>query len=303
MKDRLLLHLVFVVFIAGSAAAQQQQQRIVLWPDGTPELSTVKGPEYDPTTDADRIKSGKVTVRLTNVSQPTMTVYLPPAAKVNHTGAIVFPGGGYDHLAWNIEGTEVCEWLNSLGVTCAVLKYRVPEKGRFPDNPADLEDAQQAMRIFRSHAAAWKVDPEKLGVAGFSAGGNLAALLSRQYDYQGKNVPPSTISARPNFQILLYPGGLTERSSDSTLVDAVRPDKNVPPTFIAQAADDPAVHVQGTLTYATALKTTGIPFDIHIFAEGGHGFGLRPTHFPITGWPALAETWLRNNHLLDAAAH
>ena len=287
--------------LAFNVAAIAQQQTIPLWPKGAPEPATMRGPEHDPTTDADRMKAGKVTIRFTNVSEPSMAIFLPDAAKAIHSGALVFPGGGYDHLAWNIEGTEVCEWLNSLGMACAAVKYRVPEKGRFPDNPADLEDAQQAMRLFLLHAAEWHVDPQRIGVVGFSAGGNLAALLSRQYGYQGKNVPASTMSAHPAFQILLYPGGLTERGADGTLVEAVRPDKNVPSTLIVQAANDPAVHVAGTLTYAAALQAAGIPVELHIFAEGGHGFGLRPTPLPVTHWPTLAETWLKTNHLLNSS--
>jgi acetyl esterase/lipase len=291
---------VFMLLFAGGAlGGVAQQQTIELWPDGAPEPTSFARPEYDPTTKTDRMKAGKVTVRYTNVSKPLMAVYLPKSAKGNLTGALVFPGGGYDHLAWNIEGTEVCEWLNTIGVACAALKYRVPEKGRFPDNPADLEDAQQAMRIFRSHAAAWHVNPGRIGIVGFSAGGNLAALLSRQYGYQGEHVPVSNVSARPDFQILLYPGGLTERGTDGALVDTVRPDKNVTTTLIVQAANDPAVHMEGTLSYAAALKEAGVPTEVHIFAEGGHGFGLRPTEHPVSHWPTLAEIWLETNHLLD----
>jgi len=277
-----------------------QEKTVELWPNGTPEATSLDKPEYDPTKDADRMKAGKVTIRLTNVSRPTMSIYQPDSTKNTHTGALVFPGGGYDHLAWNIEGTEVCAWLRSIGVTCAAVKYRVPEKGGFPENPADLEDAQQAIRIFRSHAKDWHVDASRIGVIGFSAGGNLAALLSKNFDYQGKNVSPSDISARPNFQILLYPGGLTERGSN-TIVSAVQPNKEFPPTLIVQAINDPAAHVENTLSYFVALESAGVVAELHLYAEGGHGFGLRPTDLPITQWPALAERWLKTIQMVPNA--
>lgn len=194
-------------FLVLTLTVSAQQQTLLLWPNGNPEPSKIVGPEYDPTTDATRIVSGKVTVRITNVSHPSLAVYLADPAKNTRAAAVVFPGGGYNHLAYNIEGTEVCAWLNSIGVNCVVVKYRVPEQGHYPENTEDLEDAQQAMRITRAHADAWNIDSNRIGVIGFSAGGNLSALLSTHPDFQGKNVPPSTIEAHPNFQMLIYPGG------------------------------------------------------------------------------------------------
>ena len=267
-----------------------------LWPNGNPEPSAIAGPEYDPTTDATRMVSGKVTVRVTNVSHPSMAVYLAQPAKNTAAAAVVFPGGGYDHLAYNIEGTEVCEWLNSIGINCIVVKYRVPEKGRYPENPEDLEDAQQAMRMTRDHAAAWHIDPNRIGVIGFSAGGNLAALLSTHPDFAGKNVPPSNVDAKPDFQMLIYPGGL--RGADGRISPVFQPAAAIPPTFLVQAEDDKAAHVETSLVYYQALKDAGVPAELHLFAQGGHGFGLRPTELPISYWPALAETWLHTIHVL-----
>jgi acetyl esterase/lipase len=284
--------------IALSAPLLGQQLTLALWPNGNPDPSSLTGTEYDPTTDANRIVSGKVTVRITNVSHPTLSVYPTDAAKNTGAGVVVFPGGGYDHLAWNIEGTEVCDWLNSIGVNCAVLKYRVPEKGRFPDNAEDLEDAQQAMRMVRSHASEWHIDPNRIGVVGFSAGANLAALLSTHFDFQGKNVPQSAISARPNFQMIIYPGGLRARGPDSKLDSSFAPTPQIPPTFLVQAEDDMTAHVETSLVYFQALKDAGIPAELHIYTQGGHGFGLRPTDFPISRWPQQAETWLHTIHVL-----
>jgi acetyl esterase/lipase len=281
-----------------TASLRAQRQTIPLWPDGTPEPAHVPGPEYDPTTGANRIVSGKVTVRVTNVSKPDLAIYLADPSKNTHVAAVVFPGGGYDHLAYNIEGTEVCDWLNSIGVNCAVLKYRVPEKGRFPDNPEDLEDAQQAMRIMRSHTSEWHIDPEKIGVVGFSAGGNLAALLSKNFNYQGAHVPPSTVTAKPDFQMVIYPGGLRQRGDETKLDPSFQPGPDTPPTLLVQAENDTTAHVETSLVYFQALKDAKIPAELHIYTLGGHGFGLRPTDLPIAQWPNLAEIWLRTIHML-----
>jgi len=280
-------------------AVMAQQHTLPLWPNGNPEPSTITGPEIDPTTDANRMVWGKVTVRVTNVSKPTLSVYSPAAGKNTGAAALVFPGGGYTHLAWNIEGTEVCDWLNSIGMTCVLVKYRVPEKGQYPENVEDLEDAQQAMRLAREHAAEWGFDPKKVGVIGFSAGGHLAAVLSTHSDFQGKSVDASTVDAKPDFQILVYPGSL--RGPDGQVNPVVNPTVQTPPTFLAMAENDYTAHVENALVYFQALKDAKVPAELHLFTEGGHGFGLRPSQLPISQWPALAETWLHTIHILGPA--
>jgi len=280
-------------------AVMAQQHTLPLWPNGNPEPSTITGPEIDPTTDANRMVWGKVTVRVTNVSKPTLSVYSPAAGKNTGAAALVFPGGGYTHLAWNIEGTEVCDWLNSIGMTCVLVKYRVPEKGHYPENVEDLEDAQQAMRLAREHAAEWGFDPKKVGVIGFSAGGHLAAVLSTHSDFQGKSVDASTVDAKPDFQILVYPGSL--RGPDGKVNPVVNPTVQTPPTFLAMAENDYTAHVENALVYFQALKDAKVPAELHLFTEGGHGFGLRPSQLPISQWPALAETWLHTIHILGPA--
>src|SRR5271154_1708167 len=209
----------FVLLLAAPTFAQQQT--LPLWPNGNPEPSKVVGPEVDPTTDANRIVSGKLTVRVTNVSKPSLSVYPPDSAKNNGAAALVFPGGSYIRLAYNIEGTEVCDWLNSLGMTCVLVKYRVPEEGHFPENVEDIEDAQQAMRLTRTHASDWHIDPNRIGVIGFSAGAHLAAVLSTHPDFRGANIPASTIDARPDFQMIIYPGWTS--GSDGKVSPAVAP--------------------------------------------------------------------------------
>src|SRR5580692_3042797 len=152
---------IFLALLLASPSLAQQQT-LLLWPNGNPEPSKVVGPEIDPTTDANRIVSGKVAVRVTNVSKPSLSVYSPDPAKNNGAAALVFPGGSYIRLSYNLEGTEVCDWLNSIGMTCVLVKYRVSEDGHFPDNVEDLEDAQQAMRLTRDHSSEWHIDPNRI---------------------------------------------------------------------------------------------------------------------------------------------
>jgi acetyl esterase/lipase len=264
-------------------------------------VCSLDGSEIDPTTDANRIVSGKPTARVTNISHPSLEVYPPPAGKNSGAAALVLPGGAYSQLAYIHEGTEVCDWLNSLGMTCVLVKYRVPEQGRYPENVEDLEDAQQAMRLTREHAAEWKIDPHKIGVIGFSAGAHLAVALSTHPDFQGKNVPPSSTDARPNFQMVIYPGWLTLSTAHGMgdKVDpALAPTVKTPPTFLVQAENDYAAHVENALVYFLALKDAKVPAELHSYTQGGHGFGMRPTDLPISHWGSLAETWLHTIHIL-----
>lgn len=297
---RLFPYLLASALLVLTSTAPAQQPTLLLWPNGNPEPSKVVGPEIDPTTDANRIVSGLPVIRVTNVSKPSLTVYSPPAAKNTGAAALVFPGGAYIRLSYNLEGTEVCTWLNSIGVTCVLVKYRVPESQHYPENTENLEDAQQAMRITRAHAAAWHIDPNRIGVIGFSAGAHLAVALSTHPDFQGKNVPPSTIDARPNFQMVIYPGWLS--GPGNKVAPSLQPTADTPPTFLLQAENDYTAHVENSLIYFQALKDVKVPAELHLFAEGGHGFGLRPTDLPISRWPALAETWLHTIHILGPLA-
>jgi len=236
-----------------------------------------------------------------NVSRPTMTVYAP---KGQNTGAavVVFPGGGYQVLAIDLEGTEVCDWLTAKGITCVLLKYRVPFTGPHHDDrcncqmnpkaPMALEDAQRTVGLVRFHAAEYHVDPHKIGVLGFSAGGHLSADISTHFD---KRLYPAVdaadqVSCRPDFAVVLYPGHLWARKF------ALNPDvpvtRRTPPTFLLQAENDPVDSINNSLVYYIALKNAGVPVEMHLYAEGKHAFGLRRTKFPITRWPELVETWL-----------
>ena len=273
-----------------------QHPTLLLWPSGNPEPTHLTGPETDPTTDKDRMVSGKPAVRVTNVSHPSLTVYSPDPAKDTGAAALVFPGGSYIRLSWSVEGTEVCDWLNSLGMTCILVKYRVPEDGHYPANTEDLEDAQQAMRLTRTHATEWHVDPARIGVIGFSAGAHLAVVLSTHPDFQGASVPSSPVDARPNFQMILYPGWLN--GPNGKVDPSVAPTPQVPPTFLVMAENDYTAHVENALIYFQALKDARVPAELHLFTQGGHGFGMRPTDLPISHWGSLAETWLHTIHIL-----
>ncbi len=253
---------------------------------------------------AENLVAGKSWTYISNVSRPTITVY-SPSGKNTGAAVLVFPGGGYQVLAIDLEGTEVCDWLTSKGVTCVVLKYRVPGGGPsrdprckcviHPKIEMALQDAQRAMGLIRLHAAEWHIDPHKVGVLGFSAGGHLSADISTHFDK--RLYPPVDAadkqSCRPDFSVVLYPGHLWINERKFELVSTVPVTKNTPPTFIVQAENDDVDPVNNSLVYYIALKNAGVPAEIHIYPEGRHAFGLRRTKFAITAWPQLVETWLR----------
>jgi acetyl esterase/lipase len=233
-----------------------------------------------------------------------MTVYSP---KGKNTGAavVVFPGGGYSILAIDLEGTEVCDWLTAKGITCVLLKYRVPDSGPawhdscqcniHPKAPTALEDAQRTVGLARFHAKEWNIDPHKIGVLGFSAGGHMVANISTHFAQRAYAPVDAAdkLSCRPDFALAIYPGHLLENTTKEWELNPEIPvTKVTPPTFLLQAEDDHVDGVDQSLVYYIALKKAGVPVEMHLYAQGGHAFGLRPTKFPITGWPQLAETWL-----------
>ncbi|MGH9513923.1 MAG: alpha/beta hydrolase [Terriglobales bacterium] len=272
-----------------------------IWPKGAPGAPVASGPEIDTITAKDRMVAGRPVIRLGNVSNPTITLYAP---RGKNTGAavVVFPGGGYRILAIDLEGTEVCDWLNSIGVTCVLLKYRVPEPGPYPKSSAALQDAQRAVGIVRSDAGDWHIDPKRIGVLGFSAGGHLAAALSTHFDQRLYDPVDAAdqVSCRPDFAIIIYPGYLALSEQNFAPNADIHVTDKTPPTFLVQAEDDP-VHVENAIVYFGELKSAKVPAELHIYAQGGHGYGLRRTALPITGWPELAETWLHTIQVLPAA--
>jgi len=294
----------FALVLAGGFASAQQQP-MPLWTGGAPEPKTAQGVERDIASAQDKPIAGRPIMRITDVSEPTLTVYKASAAKNSGAAVLVFPGGGYQILAWDLEGTEVCTWLNSLGVNCVLVKYRVPYTGHYPEHTEDLEDAQQAMRLARTHAAEWGIDPKRVGVLGFSAGAHLAVVLSNHADADPNAAAVkahgglgASVNARPDFALILYPGYLDVWPGKNALAPEAQPTATTPPSFVLQAEDDP-VHVENALVYYEALKDAKVPSELHIYAEGGHGYGLRPTELPITHWPAVAATWLHTIHVLN----
>jgi acetyl esterase/lipase len=296
-----------VVGVAASAALLSGQPgwpppagrpTINIWPGAAPGAPANLPPEADTTTAKDNLIAGKPLVRLGNVSVPTLTIYKPTG---HNTGAavVVFPGGGYKILAMDLEGTEVCDWLNSVGVTCLLLKYRVPDTGPYPKSPAALQDAQRAIGLAREHASEWGIDPHRIGVLGFSAGGHLAAAISTHYEkrlYDPVDAADS-LSCRPDFAVVIYPGYLALADKNFAANPDIVPTADTPPTFIVQAEDDP-VHVENALVYFQQLKNAHVPAELHIFAQGGHGYGLRRTALPVTTWPQGVESWLRTIKVL-----
>ncbi len=285
------------------------QAQMPLWPGTPPDARPMPGPE-ETSTNPKSLIGGKPVTAVKNVSQPTMTIYAPQG---NNTGAavVVFPGGGFEILAMDLEGTEVCDWLTSRGITCVLLKYRVPsEPYRWQCNcrphnlslsvPA-LQDAQRALRLVRAHAAEWHLDPHKVGVLGFSAGGYLVAEASTNFKRR-VYAPVDAVdkeSSRPDFALAIYPGHLA--TEEGKLNPHVPVSRDTPPTFLLQAEDDHVDGVNQAQVYYEALKNADVPVEMHLYAEGGHAFGLRATSRPITRWPALAETWMAGLGILPAA--
>jgi acetyl esterase/lipase len=274
-----------------------------IWPHGAPGVSPNLAAEIDTTTPSDILAAGRRIMRLGNVSNPTLTLYHPTGA---NTGAavVVFPGGAYRILAIDLEGTEICDWLSSSGITCVLLKYRVPNSGPYPKSAAALQDAQRAVGIVRSHAGDWHIDPQRIGVIGFSAGAHLAAALSTHFDHRLYDAVDSAdqVSCRPDFAVIVYPGYLALAEQNFAPNPDIQPSDKTPPSFIVQTEDDP-VHVENSTVYFTLLKNAKVPAELHLYAHGGHGYGLRRTEDPVTGWPQLVEAWLHTTRILISSTH
>src|SRR6266446_4834750 len=297
-----LLFVLCVVFACGGLSAQTPgwqpspgHMQVPIWLGAVPDAQPVPGPEAV-LSNTDWVVAGKPFAFVVNVAQTTMTVYSP---KGTNTGVavVVFPGGGYNALALDLEGTEICDWLTSRGITAVLLKYRVPTKpkvGPYSESPQALEDAQRTLGLVRFHAAEWHIDPHKIGVIGFSAGGHMVAAISTHF---AKRLYPMVDAAdkescRPDFAIACYPGHLWNEDKSFTLNPNVPVTSNTPPTFLLHAEDDKVDNVNHSLVYYIALKNAKVPVEMHLYAQGGHAFGLRPSKYPITEWPELVEKWL-----------
>jgi acetyl esterase/lipase len=304
-----------------------------IWPKAAPDPQPVRGPEVVEPSGNKFLVAGKQVIGVSNVTRPTMTVY-SPERKNTGIAVIVFPGGGYQTLAIDLEGTEACDWLTSKGITCVLLKYRVtdmgpyPKSGPYPESAMALQDAQRTMGLVRWHAAEWHIDPHKVGVLGFSAGGHLAAAISNHFERRLYPVVDAADkeSCRPDFAVPIYPGHLSLQAAEwdarqgtkkfviphpqhQSIADtnlALNPDLQVtartPPTFLLQAEDDHIDSVYDSLAYFIALQKAGVPAEMHVYAQGGHAFGLRRTNSPITEWPVLVERWLKTIGMIRESA-
>jgi acetyl esterase/lipase len=278
-----------------------QNEEIPIWTNGIPDSLLVSGEE----TIVDGIAK--------NVSNPTIKIFSP---KKENSGAavIVMPGGGYTKVAVELEGSEICEWLASIGVTGILLKYRVPDSGphyykdchceKDPIKPLALQDAQRTMRLVRSRAKEWNINPNKIGVMGFSAGGHLVADISTNYRKKvyTKTDEIDNIGCRPDFGIVFFPGHMTNHTSNPYELNKKLPvDRNTPPTFILQAGNDPIDPIENSLVYFIALQKAKVHAEYHVYAEGGHAFGLDRTildnpnwnKLPIADWEKLIERWFK----------
>lgn len=294
--------LVLLSCVAVSVHAEPLVQN--LWPAAPPGLpSQVQGEERDLTKPADKLIAGRRIIKLGHVKTPQMHVYLPAKEKANGGAVLVCPGGGFTILAWDLEGTEVAEWLNSLGYAAIVVKYRVPtgmlgdeldESGISPRRSlGPLMDAQRAMSVTRAHAKEWRIDPQRIGIMGFSAGGATAGLtvLNGDKHVYAKQDATDDVSCAPNFGLLIYPAGFADKTTGA-LRSHIKVSKDTAPVFLVMAEDD-HVDCDNCTVLFTALKHAKVPAELHIYTHGGHGYGLRPTDLPVTRWADRAAEWLQ----------
>ena len=285
-----------VIFSLTTILIAEDEETIRLWPGQAPdEPAGITEKKAAPETGSDGV------IRIPYVDAPELIRFPAPANKATGTAMIVCPGGGYGKLAWNKEGTEIATRLNQVGIEAFALKYRVPRRDREQPHPWPLQDLQRAIRLVRHHAEDWNIDPDKVGVMGFSAGGHLAAMAASYYDkstYEGID-DSDQLDARPSFLALIYPAYLGSLKKNSAQLDPlVKIDKRTPPTFIAITHDDSDRALFAALYYAE-LRRNGIPGELHIYAKGGHGYGLRPSDNPVSTWPDRLEDWLRSGGWIE----
>jgi acetyl esterase/lipase len=290
---------------AAAAAAEPADLQGNVWPGRAPGESALPaieekwGPDKPSTN-----PNAKPIKRVTNVTVPTLTVFPAPADKNTGVAVIVCPGGGYKALMMDYEGEDVARWLNTLGITGIVLKYRVREAEPPAGTPrylAGLQDAQRAISLVRFRAAEWKIDPQRIGILGFSAGGHLSCAASTNFDKRAYESIDDVdkVSCRPDFAVVIYPGGVVKKGAEG-LSEEIRVTKDTPPAFIVQAHDD-RVNSENSVYYYLALKRAGVPAELHIYGEGGHGFGIKPADKPHASWPQRCAEWMKERGLLKAA--
>jgi acetyl esterase/lipase len=297
-RFRIALALACAVCLTAAAAAADKPLVLDVWPGKAPGETGKIGEEK-----VTESKPGERKVqRITNVTKPTISVFRPAKDKDTGAAVVICPGGGYSILAWDLEGEEVATWLNSLGVTGIVLKYRVPKRPDQPPHALPLKDAQRAMSLVRSKATEWGIDPKRIGMLGFSAGGHLTAATATNFDKRSYE-PTDKVdeqSCRPDFAVLIYPGYVATKEGDA-LSPEIRVSKETPPCFFAHANDD-GVKAENSVQMYLALKKAGVPSELHVYSTGGHGFGLRPSDKPCSTWPQRCGEWMKTQGFLKSAS-
>jgi acetyl esterase/lipase len=301
------LALVVCLSVAWPTGAAEKPLVVDVWPGKVPGDAGIAGAEKFielKVNDKPYEVAGKPTRWLTNVTKPTLTVYRPSKDKETGLAMLICPGGGYHNLGWDVEGEEVAAWLNSIGVTGIILKYRCPRrpgdvKGEPPLGP--LMDAQRAVSLVRSKAKEWGIDPKKIGIVGFSAGGHLVGATATNFDK--RTYEPiddiDKVSCRPDFAVMLYSGYFKVKGKEE-LSPTIRVVAGAPPLFFVHASDDPISEVDHTVVMYLAMKRAGVPAELHVYASGGHGFGVRHVHHPCATWTERCTDWLRNQGFLKA---
>ena len=303
IKQLLVLGLVLLGVTVPASTGRGVEAPVVVpvWPGKVPGDFGKIGPEMFRPPETAPTKDAKW---LTNVTRPTLSIFRPAAAENTGAAMIICPGGGYWNLAWDLEGEEVAAWLNSLGITGVVLKYRVPRRPGQPEElpaPGPLLDAQRAVSLLRSRSAEWGIDPKKIGIVGFSAGGHLALATATNFDHRAYEPLDDVdqVSCRPDFAIGVYSGYFVAAETGQ-LAPHIRIPRKTPPVMLVHASDDPVSHVENSVVMYQALRRVGVPAELHVYATGGHGFGVRKSPLPCSTWTDRCVEWLRSQSILAA---
>jgi acetyl esterase/lipase len=305
MKSASMVSLVAAIGVAWPLIAADHPQVIDLWPGKVPDESGGIGPErvrMSPKLDRKQVEVTEPTQLITGVTNPTITIHRPPREKDTGTTVLICPGGGYWDLYWQLEGEEVAAWLNSIGVTGIILKYRVPRRAdETKGEPArrPLEDAQRAVSLVRSKAKEWGIDPQRIGIVGFSAGGHLA--IATATSYEKRTYEPvddiDKISCRPDFAIPVYSGYLKAKDKDELAAGLFIP-TNTPPVFLVHGGDDIISPPEHSVLMYLALKRASVPAELHVYASTAHDFGVRTNDRPYSTWTDACARWLQDQGLL-----
>jgi acetyl esterase/lipase len=300
--------LLLALFVISPACSADSPQVVPLWPGRAPDEVGDLGPEktlMSPVLDRKQVEVTESTLLVSNVSHPTLTILRPQKDKDTGTAVLICPGGGYWNLYWQLEGEEVATWLNSLGVTGIILKYRVPRRPGEPEKePArrPLQDAQRAVSLVRSRAEQWGIAVERIGIIGFSAGGHLAIATATRFEQRSYEPIDDVdkVSCRPDFAILVYPGYLKTKDKDQ-LAPGLTVPRGTPPVFLAHGGEDIISPPQHSVVMYLALKNAGVPAELHIYAGAAHDFGVRVSDHPCSTWTRACAEWMRNQGWLTVA--